>query len=114
LSATSAAFDVAIKSKKMHGFIQNIERDKYFEISMYTEKQFECLNKTPYEDRILHIDATGGLVKVSNKFTDQHVNYKRILNYFFLVRNTNLEKPNNKFQLGIKLFFLLPYWSNKT
>ena len=63
--------------------------------AMISEQQFECLFRTPYEQRVLHIDATGNLVKVHGNV------YKRILNYTFLVKNYSLRDiEESPFQLG--------------
>ena len=53
----------------------------------HTEKQLECVIKTDYHDRILHVDATGSLVKINQKQDNySYPNYKRILNYFCILK----------------------------
>ncbi len=55
------------------------------------EKQLESIHKTEYSDRILHIDATGSLVSVNEKHDKfKSVDYKRILNYFFLMKVSSI------------------------
>ena len=51
------------------------------------ENQLECIHRTQYQDRILHVDATGSLVSINNKQDKfKCTNYKRILNYFFYLK----------------------------
>ena len=64
------------------------------------EKQLESINKTDYSDRIIHIDATGSLVSVSEKHDKyKGLDYKRILNYFILM------KVSNSYEIITKIYF---------
>ena len=107
LSTAMATFKAAIPAKNLKGYIQNIEKDGHLEITVFSEKQYECLFKTPYNDRVLHIDATGSQVKVKKQNIQQVEDlcvYKRILNYYLLVKNMGIEKPDqSSFQLGTKI-----------
>ena len=64
MSTTIDAFHTSIQSAKIKGYVQHFEKDLTLQISLFSEQQFECLFRTPYEQRVLHIDATGNLVKV--------------------------------------------------
>ncbi|CAF1053169.1 unnamed protein product [Brachionus calyciflorus] len=47
--------------------------------------------KTPYENRYLHIDATGSLVKIPLRFPENHgTAYNRILNHYLILKNSSL------------------------
>lgn len=102
LFTTSATYRSSLNNKKLNGYIQHTETDSSLEITTYSQLQFECLAKTVYEDRIMHIDATGQLVRVGDYSEIQkHADYKRILNYTVLVRNPMLAHESiRKFQLG--------------
>ena len=51
-------------------------------------EQFECLNQTPYEKRILHFDATGGFVSLNSQQTRiMTERYNRILTYFLFLKH---------------------------
>lgn len=72
----------------MTGFCQEFRILPELAVYLYTHLQLECIKETKYEDRILHVDATGSLVDVPEKHTrDSHKGYKRILNYFCLLKN---------------------------
>ena len=106
LSTAMATFKATISAKHLKGYIQNFEKDGKLEITIFSEKQLDCLFKTPYDDRILHIDATGSQVKIKKQLaqSDYISLYNRILNYYMLVKNTKILKPHQStFQLG-KLF----------
>ena len=55
------------------------------------EKQLESIHKTDYSDRIIHIDATGSLVSVS----ENHDKYK----YYFI-----LMKVSNSYEIITKIY----------
>ena len=106
LETAASTFKVTVGTK-LKGYIQNIETFNSLAVTCFTEKQLQCLFKTNYRDRILHIDATGSLVKVADQQNKQKViQYKRILNYYCLVNNLSLiGKADSSFQLG-KHFYL--------
>ena len=99
LSTMIATFKIATGTK-LPGYIQNFEKDNGLEIALYSEKQFECIKMTPYKDSILHIDATGGLVKLNINSRNEFNDYSRIYNYTYLLRNTQVEKPDDKIEIG--------------
>ena len=88
LSTTMASYKSAIDSGKLKGYIQNFEKDGQVQITIFSELQLDCLNKTPYCDRILHVDATGSQVKIKKQHIrqDELCCYNRILNYYLLVK----------------------------
>ena len=98
LAATALAFRSSVPAKKLKGYIQHTETIMALEISCFSQLQLECLNNTPDVDRVLHLDATGSLVKLSN---NQDVLNKRVLNYICMVKNYKLvNQEASKFQLG--------------
>ena len=130
LSAAMATFKATVTGRKLSGYIQNIERDGHLQITIFSEKQLECLYKTPYNSRICHIDATGCQIKI--KKNHLQINdlcaFNRILNYYVLVKNHNLinQDDQTSFQLAelvssthdvstLSVFFLRLKWLlNKT
>ena len=66
MSTAIAAFNASVKASKILGCVQHFEKDGHLQISCFSDKQLECLYKTPYDKRILHVDATGSLVKTPN------------------------------------------------
>ncbi|CAF1085883.1 unnamed protein product [Brachionus calyciflorus] len=89
--SVAEALKVNIRGNKMNGYIQQVSIFPSLQLSLFTEKQLEALNKTPMNNRILHFDATGSLVSVPQQYTKNLIasGYKRILNYFLLLKNYN-------------------------
>lgn len=104
LSATMATYKTAITGRQLHGYIQNIEKDGQLQITIFSEKQLDCLHKTPFNSRVCHIDATGSQVKIKKQQLQENdlSNYKRILNYYILVNNNTLTESDaqSSFQLA--------------
>ena len=79
-------------SKIVRGFVQKIVNYPYFFMNCFNESQLKCFKQTPYEERILHLDATGGLLKINNKQV-KRLNplndYKHLLTYFGILKNKN-------------------------
>jgi hypothetical protein len=80
LSTTMSAFKVSIPANHLKGYIQHIEKDERLEITIYSENQLNCLYRTPYEDRVLHIDATGSQVKIK-KNSSHKTNFAFIIEF---------------------------------
>ena len=67
------------------GYLHSLEVVPELQVSIFMQKQLLCLNKTPYQNRFLHFDATGSLVKISHQqASNSQVDYKHILSYFCL------------------------------
>ena len=95
MSAAIEAYRSSLNSPKIKGYIQHFEKDISLQISIYSDLQFQCLYRTIYGHRVLHVDATGNLVKVP------HHQYKRVLNYSFIVKNYSLSAAEeSSFLLG--------------
>lgn len=80
-----------IKGSKIYGYVQDVTTYHSLILSILTEKQFESINKTLVDNRILHFDATGCLVSVPQQYTEILFDggYKRILSYLMLLKNYN-------------------------
>ena len=93
-----------LPARLIKGYVQQIRVDHMLVVHNFSETQLQCLKLTPYEHRIGHFDATGGLVHINHRQHDGSINpFKRILNYTLLVKNSaipTLENSENKFQLG--------------
>lgn len=88
LLSSASSFDALLKSAKMSGYIQQFEQFPTLSIGCFMEKQLECIHRTAYNDRILHVDAIGSLVKIGEKQNNyKFADYKRILNYCLLLKN---------------------------
>ena len=85
------------------GYIQEALFFPRLSICIWMNKQLQCLLSTPYHNRYLHIDATGGLVGINSKQTmNGNVNYSSILNYFLLVNDPSRQE-DHQFQLASNL-----------
>ena len=82
LSAADMAKSV-IKGKHIDGSLQSFQIFPDLFINMHTERQIKAINSVNQENRVIHIDATGGLVKVDKKMRD----YGQILNYVMLLKD---------------------------
>ncbi len=86
--AASITCEKTIKGKQINGYVQQITPYPKFSMINFTEEQLNCVKLLPYEDRVLHIDATGGLVSIKKCHTkDNYNDYNRILHYFCLLKN---------------------------
>ena len=58
---------------------------------MFLEQQLQSINRTPYEDRILHYDATGGKCTIPKyQNVDKTNALNRILTYYAIFQNAKL------------------------
>ncbi|CAF1113260.1 unnamed protein product [Brachionus calyciflorus] len=86
--AASTACEGFLQSKKLNGYVQNLTTFPSFSMFCYIFKQMECIKATSYKKRILHVDATGSLVKIPLRYTkNQGTEFNRILNYFCILKN---------------------------
>ena len=53
---------------------------------MHCESQLAVIKNMPPERRILHVDSSGGLCKITNKMNDQ---YQQLMNYVFLIKDAS-------------------------
>ena len=49
--------------KSLNGYVHEVMIHDQFTMTFLMEEQLEALHSVPVDDRILHFDATGGLVK---------------------------------------------------
>ena len=106
MSTTIATFQASILRSKIKGYVQSFERDVSLQVSLFFEPQFECLFRTPYDQRVLHIDATGNLVKVNGQ------GFKRIFSqcqskYIISSEFLKFEKIFKYFSISILIFKLI-------
>ncbi|CAF0902969.1 unnamed protein product [Brachionus calyciflorus] len=73
------------KSNDLNGYDQQIEIFNNFNLTMHHENQLKLIKNVPEERRILHIDATGGLIKIKN---GSQV-YGQILNYCMILKDSS-------------------------
>jgi hypothetical protein len=82
-----------VKGKILVGYCQGINTHRSFSLSTFCHLQLKCIKNTPYKSREFRFDASGNLVKIQRKLTqDMGEEYKRTLNYFGLLKNTETQK----------------------
>ena len=72
-----------IKGRQINGSIQTLEIFPDLTINIHTEKQLKAIDRVLPYNRVVHIDATGSLVKVDTKMRP----YGQILNYVMLLKD---------------------------
>ncbi|CAF1060058.1 unnamed protein product, partial [Brachionus calyciflorus] len=81
--------DQTFQSKKkiggLNGYVQHIEIHKDFSLTLHHENQLKLIKSIPPDRRILHIDASGGLVKIKK----DHHDYGQILNYCMILKDSS-------------------------
>ncbi len=61
-------------------------------MTLFSERQLKNIRQVPFDERIVHIDASGGFVNVSKK---TGFAYSRFLNYIMLMKDVRIRKSNN-------------------
>ena len=93
LNSVATTLTTSVSGKQLNGFVQKKGDSPQFFMHLYMEKQLECIKKVPKENRVLHFDATGGLVSIPYNMTaHQGFKYDRILNYYLLLSQLNTAK----------------------
>ena len=82
--------NVLIKGKCLNGYVHNLNLANHFSMTLELESQYVALHKLPLNRRILHMDATGRLIKIPNYMKE----YSRILTYAFIAQD--LDKLSNE------------------
>ena len=70
METTTAALLTNVTSTKIKGYVQHFEKEISMQINLFTEKLSQCFYRTVYEHRVLHIEATGNMVKID--FTKEY------------------------------------------
>jgi hypothetical protein len=52
-------------------------------MNLFMDKQIECFHKLPKKHRVLHIDATGNLMKIPKKC----YGYPKLLSYYLILKD---------------------------
>ena len=60
-----------MRGKSLVGYIQKFDVAPDFCLSLQCEEQLDSLKRIPENQRFLHVDATGGLVKIT-KFMNKN------------------------------------------
>jgi hypothetical protein len=84
LLAAADGLRSGIDSNQIHGYVQEFSIFPDLHVNLHSEMQIRACHSIPYADRILHMDASGGLCKVNK--SDR--NYSQILNYFFILKDS--------------------------
>ncbi|CAF0770120.1 unnamed protein product [Brachionus calyciflorus] len=85
--ADSDAAEHHIKSTKKNGidgYVQEFQIHKDFSLNLHTEIQIKLISRIPENRRILHVDATGGLISLPKYMHD----YGQILTYAMLLKDS--------------------------
>ena len=97
LMTTALTSKATIKGKKIDVYVQQISPYNKFTLINYSERQLDCIHLLSYEDRFLHIDATGSLVSIKKVHTkDHYLEYNRILHYFCCLKNRKALNASTK------------------
>ena len=67
LMATAITSDHLIQGKHLNGYIQHISAYKQLAIANFAEIQLSCIKAVDYENRYLHVDATGNLARLQKR-----------------------------------------------
>ena len=95
VNAVGVTLRNSVSGKHLAGFVQKKVDSPQFAMHLYMEKQLECIKQVPKENRILHFDATGGLVNIPYNMTaHQGFKYDRILNYYLVLSQLNTAKEH--------------------
>ena len=81
---------VLLKGKYLNGYVHDLEIADQFSMTLAIESQYEALHKLPFQRRIMHMDATGRLIKIPKYMRE----YGKILTYAFIVQD--LDKLSNE------------------
>jgi hypothetical protein len=76
---------VSMPGPKMSGYVQRFQVAPDFVLGLQCEKQLHAIHRVPEEHRVVHVDSTGGLVKITQSMNDQ---YSDIMNYVFMLKNS--------------------------
>ena len=72
-----------ISGKHIKGSVQKFESFPDFTVNLHTERQIKSIESIRCSHRVLHIDATGGFVRMDKQMGD----YSWIYNYSFLLKS---------------------------
>jgi hypothetical protein len=79
------------------GFVQETSFTPQFSMTLFCEKQLECVHAIPELERVVHIDASGTFVNISKK---TGFVYQRILNYAMVMTDDRREYAKNYVVIG--------------
>ncbi|CAF0919511.1 unnamed protein product [Brachionus calyciflorus] len=88
LKSLTDSINLTMSNDHLNGYIESIRDTAFYEMILLSLKQLECIKSVPEDERILYVDATGGLVKIPKSCTSMdRVDYKHILHYFCLMNS---------------------------
>ena len=67
LKAVADSINLTSGNDVLNGYIESIRDSPFYEMILLSQKQLNCIKSVPEKDRILYVDATGGLVKIPKK-----------------------------------------------
>ena len=80
---TARVLHSTIVGKTLQGYVHDVSIHDHFSMTLCMEEQLCALHTIPVKNRILHMDATGRLVKIKDK---EH-SYGQILTYGIMAQN---------------------------
>jgi hypothetical protein len=63
----SLAVSDKLKEKKIKGYVQSIDDFDGFHFITFMQEQLDIIHQVKPEDRMMHFDSTGGLVKINSR-----------------------------------------------
>ncbi|CAF0855429.1 unnamed protein product [Brachionus calyciflorus] len=64
LKSVNDSINLTMGNDYLNGYIESIRDTPFYEMILLSQKQLECIKTVPEDERILYVDATGGLVKI--------------------------------------------------
>lgn len=68
LKAVSDSINLTTGNQIFNGYVESIRDTPFYEMVLLSQKQLDCIKSVPEKNRILYLDATGGLVKIPKKY----------------------------------------------
>ena len=67
LKSVADAINLTNGNEHLSGYVESLRDFPYYEMILLTPKQLNCIKSVSEKNRILYLDATGGLVKIPKK-----------------------------------------------
>lgn len=91
LNYVSEATRVMLDTCKLKGYVQQCDIQPEFCLTLHCQKQLEFIKLIEPQKRILFVDSSGGLCKITKQM---NADYQRIQNYVFLLKDiSKLNEP---------------------
>lgn len=86
LQYVSQTSRILLNANKIQGYVQKLDIEPEFCLALHCEKQLETIEYVEPQKRMLFVDSSGGLVKMTKQMNEY---YQRIQNYVFLLKDVS-------------------------